>query len=652
MVRLKIRLDEGADVKAVLSRLEPDGGSTKAAGMVNRNAALTDTSLALSQQQGSYQALGSARQYLSPEELQASLSQLNAERAALDGTLDITLTALRDLDDQPIELALPPLTVKLERNGIHDADTCSMTFAFGDLPVDPRVVRSAFVEVDVGAVSGDEFSAGIAGARADGGLFSVLPVGSDSELRASTRFVGFVDEWRVSAGDDGDRVELTARDLTSELMGKRLPSGVRIDLGVPIADGIQELIDRYPQTRGLRVVFGEPTRDPSMDGDRGPVPADLIGNARRARRGKRASRARQGAKDLSLWDHITDTVVALGYVPVLRNYFLFIANARTMFTTEEQGVRRLAYGRNLLSLELSRKLSSDAASATVEVRCPDPQRGRTLWARAPKVEGAPGPWSGAYGESDPPRAPARASKVTPGGSTAEEVRVFVVHGIGDLETLERAATSIFEQYGRNEIDGTFVTHDLSSLERDDEDLLDLQPSDPVHVYVAALNDSTTGDPTNRAPGGSANSLQSLATASEALRRDYLERIGVPRQKAQQLAESSRISALVSTFRVSTATVEFDVSSGVQITGDFVNFFVVRQEAGQVAQQGPGALASALSGGRGSDAARALRGSGAEINTLASAAQAGALSADDYAQQGSDAVLGGSVAAAAVRGGGG
>ncbi len=116
---------------------------------------------------------------------------------------------------------------------------------------------------------------------------------------------------------------------------------------------------------------------------------------------------------------------------------------------------------------------------TIEVRCPDPQIGRTRWARAPKKFGQQA--FGVFGINDPPKA-IRANNISPGGAAQEEIKVIPISGISDGPALERIATSLFEQIGRQEIEGSWSTDDITFFGSDDEgDMLNSQPGDAIEV---------------------------------------------------------------------------------------------------------------------------------------------------------------------------
>ena len=86
---------------------------------------------------------------------------------------------------------------------------------------------------------------------------------------------------------------------------------------------------------------------------------------------------------MTVWDHIVDTVVASGFIPIVRGMRMYIIEPRTFYQSTAKA-KKIVYGRNLIDLQFARKLGGISKVPTIEVRCPDPDIGRTRWARAPR----------------------------------------------------------------------------------------------------------------------------------------------------------------------------------------------------------------------------------------------------------------------------
>jgi len=350
---------------------------------------------------------------------------------------------------------------------------------------------------------------------------------------------------------------------------------------------VRALVKQFTATDGMQVKFGSPDADPtggidivdpfSVDaavadiGGDGPVPSEAVSPTLKARRGKKVQRAKAGDK-LTLWDHINDTVIAFGFVPTVRGLTLYIVDPKTFYAGTSQA-KKLVYGRNLLKMAFSRKLGGPAVVPTIEIRCADPELGATRWARWPVSPGARA--TGVLGKTDPPAA-RRANKVSPSGSTDEQIFTQLVTGINDAARLQAVARSMFENFGRQEISGSFSTDDVTSFDGDEGNLLDLWPGDAVEMLVAPLNATSSQDSTNSSSGGVPSSLQQLKSQTQAKRRADLIRKGFGEDNATKLAASEESASIVTVFRVASSSIDWSGDQGIKISGDFQNFLVVRE----------------------------------------------------------------------------
>jgi len=323
-----------------------------------------------------------------------------------------------------------------------------------------------------------------------------------------------------------------------------------------------------------------------------------------------------------------DTVVAAGYLPLVRGMRIYLITPRTMYSSKARA-KKLVYGRNLNKMSVSRKLGGSAKVPTIEIRCADPSIGKTRWARAPVA--AHEVASGIFGEVNPPKA-SRANDVSPGGTAQEQIRVIPISGVSDAVTMERIAQNIYEQIGRQEIEGSFETCDITSFESEDEgDLLDLQAGDPVELLIAPLNDATTGDDTNTLPGGSLTNMQELHSFSVSRRAEFLRSIGFTDEAAQRLSVAQEQVSLNTIFRSQTTNINWSQEDGITIEGDFVNFVVVREDSG-AATLPAGVEAATLTAGATTSIAAAVRDSSSAGNSLGAQAQAGEVSGSEYGSQ--------------------
>lgn len=593
-VQLALRLEEFDDYGALVRRLQPlqtgvDTAPAPAAAPT-RNTPGNRASLDAQLERIDVQIadLEDNPGDFSPELREAVLADWRAQQEALLTQLGLSAgpTAANELpatiggpspDDNNTFGGITPQTVSIERNGPNVADEATVTIDYRDMPFDPRLLRACAIEVTLGTVTASDFEAGIGGAtRDDGTLLSLVDrsrvlAGPESRLANTTRFVGWVDEYKVKLDDDGDVVEMKCRDLAALFYDTPLATGTGVDLSRPIDEGVRNFINAYPSLRGFPVVYGRPGQEhPGTP----PTPGNSVPRARQARRGRVVRQQRRGDQKMSVWEHLTDTLGRVALQPVIYDYQLHICEPRTFFG--DRPLRRMVYGRNLSKLEFARKLGGTKVP-TIEARCPDPDIGRTRWARWPSPPGSDG--FGIIGQTDPPARPQRANEPGVSGHAPDErIQTIPVRGVSDGRELQRIARNYFEQVGRQEIEGNFETHDMQSFEPDgpidQADLLGMDSGDAVELLTA-------GGP--RIPGStlSASEIQAL---SRQARADYLRGLGWSDRVSERFAQLQEATSFQTVFYVQNVQLEWDAEEGFKLTCDFVNFIAVREEQGAAPAQ--------------------------------------------------------------------
>lgn len=622
-MRLQLRLDEVNDVERLRAGLETSDQAISAPSI----GATAGPEAALKSNQEARAQVQAMRVSLPPPELQRELARLDAERAKIqrkayggDKTQKPESLEKKPPDHRTLDLDLMPDECNISRANLKDASTFDVIMKWRDVPIDPRVVRSALLIGVIGAVSADDWAAGIQGQarREDGSLRSVINREPGQELRftSSSRIVGFVDEWSAKFSDDGDTIQLTGRDCSSLMRDQQLETEHGIDLELPIALGVTELLNRFPMTRGMKVVYGLP-RDPNdplnqiSEEPLGPVPANssekngpIPGGNGRTENGKprKPPRAKKSDDRESVWDHITKVLQRLALVPVMRGFTLYLFEPRTLFQDPSRR-RKMVWGKNLKGLSFSRRLGG-VKCQTIEVRSPNPAIGRTLWARYPVFAGQPA--SGLLGQGGSPQ-PSKTRQVVvgPTGAVEEQILVQYVRGVSDLKQLENVAHNVFEEIGRQEIEGAFETDDVDSFgSLVEADLLDLQPGDPMEILVAKANrlEESNADPgiaginpfASDVPVNSiSNELQRLTNLSVAQRKEYLKELGFSDAAAQRLAEVQENARLTTVFRIGHVNIHYTADDGIEIDADFHNYIYVREDA--KAEQQPRQSPTTLSG---------------------------------------------------------
>lgn len=500
-------------------------------------------------------------------------------------------------------MGIVPRKASINENGHRQADTFTLTLDFRDFPFDPRAVRSAMCEIHLGTIRAADFATGIvaqggpATGKATAVRKSILQTRVNGALREDTlRIVGTVDDFEVTHGPEGSMVTLKGRGLEGMLLDAKTTSAVidAVNLSQTIDRCVAQLLATHPllaaQPAGIKVV--------ARGWDTVPVLA-AIGDVTRVRRGAAGktakSKGRGASQSKSYWDAITHWCTWVGAVPHFVGTILVIEPARNIWeqrasdttpfkdgaprkAADAQGILRdikiprIVYGRNIQSLTIKRKMgghirpvieavSTDTSSKTRGV-------GKVLTARWPAKTASPKPRSAGAATK------ASATRVAPSGGAAQKnVHRISVPGIRSKAMLQEIARQLYEEIGRQELQGSFSTTDCSTYGGDnaDPDLLRLRPGSAIEIGVdrRALS--------SRAPVVA--ELIEQARRSEGAAVEFLVGRGIDRGAAAVLVRQTRgTEKLSSFFRMTSMRLTWDTDSGVAITGGFQNYVQVRADA--------------------------------------------------------------------------
>lgn len=489
-----------------------------------------------------------------------------------------------------------PLKASIELPGYRQAGQFTLDFAFRDLPIDPRTVRAAAVEVHLGAVSAANFAQGMTGQPVDGWRPSVLQTRIDNQPNPETLvMIGTVDEWNVEHGEDRSTITIKGRDMRGILLDTPLTNDPRaaqqileeLDLSQRIDDLIRQLL-------GYNPLFGEFTVT-TVDAEwpDGIVPRvgdpDVVPRHRRGARGQRAggtSTPPASGSSLNFWDLVVRFCYLVGGIPYFIGTEIHIRPAHSIFDQQRAGTplnptpfangqprttdaqtndpispdlryRRLVYGRDVSSLSFDRKMGGYQRPQTVRAISVD-NNARTRGAGR-MIEGR---WP-AVAETS-----ARRQTVAAGAQQAQENVVNVpVPGVTSEARLVQIARAVYEEIGRGEMGGTATSKNLASFGGDnaDPDLLRLKPGDAVDFQVDTHNLGS------RAP--------LVSALTDHLRTGFDEMVALVTQRlgdenlARVVVATSRgmISEIQTFFRVANVKYAWSSDSGVSVTFDFQNY---------------------------------------------------------------------------------
>ena len=504
-----------------------------------------------------------------------------------------------------------PLKASIEKQGYRSAATFSMTVDYREVPIDPRVIRAARIDIHLGTVSAEAFGTGVTRLHPNGQRSSILRTRDDwgNPNLDTLRFTGLVDEWKVSHSDNASSIELKGRDLRgilidSPLMATALNSAQIIDsldTAQPVDRVVRQILDHHPMAALFTV---------SVNAAEWPfetVPSPLLAHAApRHRRGARGQRtgARTsspgGNQQMSYWDAIVQHCYLVGAIPHFVGDKLRIRPTRSIFDQQRAGfdlnvptpfqdgltrisngqefsVRRLLYGRDIKSIDITRKYAGNSKPKIV--RCVSYNQSAAARGTQGVVEAR---WPAADAHTD-----ARTTQSAPGGQQAHEETLNIpISNVADPAQLLEIARNLYEEIGRNEINGTCETKNMASFggTNADPDMLRLEPGDGVEFYTdtRALN--------SRAPLV-ATVVDFERAPIEDLTEQLTRRLG-DENLARVVAASSRgaIAEIQRFFRVANVKYEWS-GSGVDVNFDFQNYFVVRQPDNSTGNTAAGTVTS-------------------------------------------------------------
>jgi len=147
---------------------------------------------------------------------------------------------------------VPVLSVNIDRNPAAEADKVSVRFLWNAMPVDPRAVKAALIEVYGDAVHPSLLEEWYA--------TGVPPISIDPEQ--NRLLFGVLDDLDVD--EVKGEVSATGRDLTGLLIDEKFPpkAGEALDLSNPLDEVIRDIVQMSTSARGMPVVWISPGAAP------------------------------------------------------------------------------------------------------------------------------------------------------------------------------------------------------------------------------------------------------------------------------------------------------------------------------------------------------------------------------------------------------
>lgn len=434
-----------------------------------------------------------------------------------------------------------PKKVDVNINDYTQADTFNMELDYKSFPFDPRAIRALGVTIHMEDTN------------------DVI-----KPTAANVVFQGFADEETITLDDDSRTVAFEGRDFTSCLIDAPFPKGSPIPLTTPLEQLLKDLVTAVPATVDLKVENRTEQELPTL-AQFSPDFNSLSGqkNVRR---------------DDTYWDVIQDLVGRAGLIAYIELDKLVISRPRVLYSRAQ--AIQFIYGKNLKKLEFKRKLGRQK-NFNIKVVSLDIQSKQVIQALIP--EEATEEWSQSIGV---PRARIKIPKnqvksfgkdtkktgvttatnagtprATPDEQEDAPFLSFRIPKIKNKQQLVKIGEGIFEEIGRQQIDGSMETLEMRQFlddgksQRTTFNLLKVRNGTPVGVEIVQTD---------------MVAMSRIRSTEDRVR--YLVSQGYPPNSAVGIVEALAISVGKTPMVFYTKAARFSLSDqGFNMNLEFVNF---------------------------------------------------------------------------------
>ncbi len=367
-------------------------------------------------------------------------------------------------------------SVSVTLNDYTEADIFNCEFDYQNFPFDPRCIRSLGITIHM-----DDRTKVFKGSE----LYTIEPLDispileedkTDDKKKSNIVFMGFADEESIDLDETDRVVRIEGRDYTGLLLD--LPwTGKVLDTSKPIGPLISEILKQNESTANIEL-FSKYSIDSS--GSDLPVLKSFAPNL--------ASMAgnKNSKKNKSTWDMIKNIVDAAALICYIEIDRLVITSPRNLYSGSK--VYNFIYGKNIQSLSFSRKLgrqkginilvrSINQKRANPVIKVEIPKEANSDWLKELNL---------------PKNAAGNYEQVIKGldkdGKPTEKAAPYLPFNIADIEKKENLilrGQNIWEEIGRQQIDGELKTKDMRYIGKDDEEfnMLKIRNGTPVEIAI-------------------------------------------------------------------------------------------------------------------------------------------------------------------------
>lgn len=435
--------------------------------------------------------------------------------------------------------------VRVNINDYLQADSFDMEVDFRNFPFDPRTIRAVGVTIHMQDMRKlvDE----------SGKEVQIRPT------RDNAIFIGFADEEGITFDESKRTVKLEGRDFTGLLIDQKY-LGPPIDLEQTIEQLFFNLLSDLPAAADILVTnrVGEPL----------PVLAKFMPDK------EEGSGKKNPKRQESYWDVIQDVVARAGLIAYIELDRLIITRPRVLYNREKSKI--FIYGLNVSNFEMKRKIGRKK-NFNVVVRSLNLETKEVLEAKIPAE--ATDEWSKETGITNEEvrltEIGTDGQPVPPDKQKPAPYQSFRVANINNKEQLVKIGEGIYEEIGRQQLEGSFQTKDMYVAEADPSALTSIPDEDKIKIFKVL--EIRIGTPVLLEVDQS--DIRQLARFTRLEEKSkYLVDRGYDKNLADLIA--TNIKRLDTVFYTKAVEFQFD-ENGFRCKIDFLNFI----EVGNLAKNG-------------------------------------------------------------------
>jgi hypothetical protein len=435
-------------------------------------------------------------------------------------------------------LSVTPKSATVSINDYTRADTFRLELDYKNFPFDPRTLRSVGVQIHM------EDMKNLLNAT---GEPNFIKPSEDNAV-----FLGFVDTDELRFDENSRSVSMEGRDFTGLFIDSPYRDPEPLSINQPLDIILQSLVRGLKATAKMSVELRGLTSLPNL----GALATDY----------SPLTGYRNKKKNETYWDVIQDLADLAGVIIFVELDRLIVTKPNALYDRKKS--KQFVWGKNLSTLEFQRKLGR-LRYFNVHVKSLNPANkyNAIIEARIPLQ--ATQEWSTRTGV---PLKEVQIEKVSANKQSNEIIKepapyfTFRLANISDQAHLIQVGELIYEEIGRQQIEGRFTTKDMGTWEGESKpsakefNLLKLRNGSPLDIKI--YQDDLDAISREKSP---------------AARVNYLQNRGYSRAVAQAFALT--LGKFTTPFYTKAVEFTMNADTGFQMDVDFINFIELSENLG-------------------------------------------------------------------------